>query len=152
MPNLDPTASSVPKAADMAEWGKAINEALQRYSDKDWNYSRISLILKPISELPFPYVLVVDWVDVRGKEGEKIYKTSMSEVTWGGRHSHELGILEIISLRINRGLSEVTNSEYWHGIQPILRLQKKAELVDKGQTHAFWYQVDEVQGEEFENR
>ncbi len=142
----------LPKPADLAAWSEAINGALKRYSDKDWNYSRIFLSSCPLAEINSPYVLMVDWIDVRGKKGQAAFKTSQDEITWGGRHSHELGILEVISLRLNLALSEVTTADFWHGIRPVVRLQKKSSLIDLGQTHAFWYRVDEVQGEEFENR
>src|SRR5438105_1341142 len=126
---LTPTLST-----DMATWGQAINEAIRRFSDKDWNYSRIFLVLKQLSELDSPYVLGIDWLDVRSKKGQADYKTMLGEITWGGRHSNELGVLELISLRLNRALSEVTSSEYWHSIRPIVRLRKREELLQSGHT------------------
>jgi hypothetical protein len=139
-------------SGDMDEWAKALNEVLSRFSDKDWNYSRISIEVVPVKQLKSPYALIVDWIDVNGKAGKLAYKNCMSEVTWGGRHSHELGILELISLRLNKALSEISSDDFWHGIRPVLRVQKKRELNDIGQTHGFWYQVEEVEGEQFENR
>lgn len=147
-----PAPSTPPKAADLTAWADAINAALGRYSDKDWNYSRIRLVPCPIRETDAPYLLMVEWMDVRSKTGQAAYKTSQDEVTWGGRHSHELGVLEIISLRLNLALSQVTSAEFWDGVRPVVRLQKKAAIEALGQTHAFWYRVDEVQGEEFDNR
>lgn len=146
------STSACPQAEDMAVWMEAINRVLQRFSDKDWNYSRIALTLESLKERMTPYVLGVDWLDVRGKQGMAEFQTSQSEISWGMRHSHELGILEIISLRLNHALSELTTAEEWQGIRPVIRLQKRSELMDKGQTHAFWYRVEEVQGETFENR
>src|SRR5689334_6556476 len=86
---------------DMEIWAKTINQALQRFSDKDWNYSRILVTVCPLNEVSSPYVLWIDWLDMRGKQAQAAFKTIQQEVTWGGRHSHELGILEIISLRLN---------------------------------------------------
>ena len=149
MPN---PSISPPQPADLTAWADAINGALKRYSDKDWNYSRILLTSCVVGETSSPYVLMVDWIDVRGKKGAAAYKNSQDEVTWGGRHSHELGILEVISLRLNLALSQVTTADYWHGVRPVVRLQKRSALIELGQTHAFWYRVEEVQGEEFENR
>jgi hypothetical protein len=139
-------------AEDMSAWAQAINQVLSRFSEKDWNYSRISLKLLKLNEINSPYALAVDWLDVGGKIGKNAYKNCQNEVTWGGRHSHELGILELISLRINKALSEVSSDDFWHGVRPVLRLQKKAQLEKLGQSHGFWYQVEEVEGEEFENR
>jgi len=141
-----------PHLSEMTAWGEAINQALQRFCDKDWNYSRISLIACELSELDSPYILAVEWLDVRGKHGQEEYRTLVGEITWGERHSDELGMLEIASLRLNRALIEITTADYWHGIRPIMRLQKQSDLLAKGQTHGFWYRVDEVQGEEFDAR
>ena len=145
-------ASEVASPSDIALWAKAINKVLERFSDKDWNYSRIYLIPCCLKETLSPYVLGIDWLDMHSKQGKLDCKTALDEVTWGERHSSELGMLEVISLRLNRALSEVTTADYWHGVRPILRLQKRSDLLGKDQTHAFWYRIEEVQGEEFENR
>jgi hypothetical protein len=139
-------------AEDMTAWAQAVNQVLARFSEKDWNYSRLSLKVLSINEIDGPYALTIDWIDVQGKAGKNVYKNCLNEVTWGGRHSHELGILELISLRMNKALSEVSSDDFWHGVRPVLRLQKKTELEKLGQNHGFWYQVEEVEGEEFENR
>ena len=136
----------------MFAWAKAINQAIQHFSDKDWNYSRIILIPCELKERVSPYVFGIDWLDTHGKKGQADYKAVLQEVTWGQRHSHELGILEIVSLRLNDALSQVTSTEYWHGVRPVIRLQKRSDFLEKGQTHAFWYQIQEAQGIEFENR
>lgn len=137
---------------DLIAWVDAINGVLSRFSDKDWNYSRLSLKAFKLNEISGPYALGVDWIDVEGKSGRNVYKTCLNEVTWGGRHSHELGILELISLRMNKAIAEVSGDDFWRGIRPVLRLQRKAHLEKLGQTHGLWYQVQEVEGEEFENR
>jgi hypothetical protein len=144
------TPPAIPRLSDLEAWMQAIHQALKRYSDKDWNYSRISLAIKDLQQLSSSYALMIEWIDVRGKLGLKEYQTIMSELTWGNRHSHELGVLEIASLRINFALSQITSNDYWHGIRPVIRVQSKSALA--GFTHAFWYQVEEVDGEEFENR
>ncbi len=136
----------------MQTWVEAINQALQRYSEKDWNYSRIRVEVCLLADCHSPYLLEVDWLDLKGKQGLAAFKTLQGEITWGERHSHELGILEIISLRINRALLEVTSDAHWNGIRPVFRLAKHDDLSKQGRTHAFWYGVEEVAGEAFENR
>lgn len=133
-------------------WGEAINQAIKRFSDKDWNYTRLTLIMRNLNEISAPYVLGIDWLDVREKQGQLEYRTILNEITWGARHSNELGLLEIVSLRLNHALSEVSADEYWRGIRPVVRLQKRVDLLETGQTYAFWYRAEEVEGEEFENR
>lgn len=137
--------------ADLQSWADAINSALKKYSDKDWCYSRITLQLRNLSEIKAPYGLWIDWIDTRTKEGTRLYKEATGEVTWGLRHSSELGILELISLRLNQAIQSVTTPDYWHGIHPVVRLQKIGSFGPET-THAFWYEVQEVQGEEFETR
>lgn len=129
-----------------------INEALESYSDKDWNYSRISLEVKPLESLTSPYVLTIESIDVSTPIKRKVFKGSEDEVTWGGRHSNELGILELISLRINKALIESTSDEYWGFTRPVVRLVRKEELIQQGITDALWYNVTEVAGEEFDAR
>jgi len=146
------SSASNHQAADLRAWAEAINQALNRFSDKDWNYSRILLETKVLKEVSSSYVLNIDWLDMRSKQGQTDYQNSLNEVTWGERHCRELGMLEIASLRLNRALAEMTTADYWHQVRPVIRLQKRSELLEKGQAHAFWYRVEEVQGEEFENR
>jgi hypothetical protein len=129
-----------------------INIALQSYSDKDWNYSRIKLEVRELGSLTGPYALWIDEIDVRNPVKRKEFKACEDEVTWGSRHSNELGILELISLRINKALIESTSDEYWDYRRPVIRLAKKEELAQKGITKAFWYVVTEVAGEDFDNR
>jgi hypothetical protein len=129
-----------------------INEALGRYSDKDWNYSRIILESSKLELLSSPYVLWIDLIDVSNPTKRKAFKTYEDEVTWGGRHSNELGILELISLRINRALIESTSDEHWENRRPIVRLVKKEDLIKQGITDAFWYRVTEVVGDDFDSR
>ena len=129
-----------------------INESLLKYSDKDWNYSRIYLQLRPLHILEGPYVLWFDLIETSTKPGKANIKSVASEILWGDRHSSELGILEIISLRINKALFEVTTDEFWGNQRPVLRVTKKELLTGSNVTHALWYTVTEVAGEEFENR
>lgn len=137
---------------DLNELVTKVNQSLQTYADKDWNYSRIYLQLKLLPELDGPYVLWFDLIDLSPKKGKEIFKSVASEILWGERHSSELGILEIISLRINKALFEVTSDESWGGQRPVLRVTKKELLTGSNFTHALWYVVTEVVGEEFENR
>ncbi len=133
-------------------WVEALNKELKRYSDKDWNYSRIVVEMHPLTHLTSPYILDIEWLALDGKQAQTTLKTLQGELTWGGRHSHELGILEIISLRLNKALLEVTSDAHWNGVRPIFRLAKCQDLLALGRTHGLWYRVDEVAGEEFENR
>ncbi|MEI6083623.1 MAG: hypothetical protein WCS70_04905 [Verrucomicrobiota bacterium] len=130
----------------------AINSALRLYSDKDWNYSRISLETRTLESLDCPYVLWIEEIDVKTPVNRKNFKSCEDEVTWGARHSNELGILELISLRINKALIESTSDEHWNYRRPVVRLIKREELVKKGITDALWYQVTEVIGDEFDSR
>jgi len=145
-------SNTIPSASDMALWGEVVNKALKHFSDKDWHYSRIKLILCRLEEVTSPYLLGIDWLDMRRKQGQVEFKALQDEIVWGECHSNELGMLEIASLRLNRALLEVSTTEDWHGVRPMIRLQKRTALLQKGQTHAFFYDVEEVQGEEFENR
>ncbi|MCG3149948.1 MAG: hypothetical protein PCFJNLEI_03415 [Verrucomicrobiae bacterium] len=129
-----------------------VNEALLSYSDKDWNYSRITLEVKPLEFLKSPYVLILEYIDVSPPTKRKAFKICEDEVNWGIRHSNELGILELISLRINKALIELTSDEYWNYRRPVVKLVKKEELLEKGVNNALWYCVTEVAGEDFDNR
>jgi hypothetical protein len=129
-----------------------INSALDRYSGKDWNYSRIYLEQKPLSEIHGPYVLWCDLISTKTKQGIADLETVQHEVSWGDRHSNELGILEIISLRLNKALFETTSNEFWGTERPVVRVVRKQAIEQQGISDAFWYRVQEVWGEEFDNR
>jgi hypothetical protein len=79
-------------------------------------------------------------------------KTLTDEVKWGDRHSSELGMLEVVSLRINKALLEVTSNDYWNQKRPVVRVVKKQDVDRQNTTDAIWYQITEVAGEEFDNR
>lgn len=129
-----------------------VNTALQNYSDKDWNYSRISLITIPLDDVEGPYVLKIEVLDQRSKDGRTELKTLTDEVKWGERHSSELGMLEIVSLRINKALLETTSDDYWDQKRPIVRVSKKQDVDREISRHVLWYKITEVAGEEFDNR
>ena len=129
-----------------------VNEALGNYSDKDWNYSRISLAIRPLGNVDGPYALNLEVLDLTTKHGRNDLNALVDEVKWGERHSSELGILEVVSLRINKALLEVTSDEYWQQARPVVRIVKKEAIAGQHATHALWYQVTEVAGEEFDNR
>ena len=129
-----------------------VNTALLNYSDKDWNYSRISLISKLLSGTECPYVLKIEILDQNTREGRSELKTLTDEVKWGDRHSSELGMLEVVSLRINKALLEVTSNDYWNQKRPVVRIVKKQDVDRENPTHAIWYHITEVAGEEFDNR
>ena len=129
-----------------------INSALKAYSDKDWNYSRIALVLRPLREFDGPYVLRIDRLDLTAKAGQKDLKALVDEVRWGDRHSSELGILEVVSLRINKALLEATSDEFWQYQRAVVRIAGREELGREQSTNAIWYQVTEVAGEDFDNR
>lgn len=84
-------------------------------------------------------------------EGEADLRALRDEVAWGSRHSDELGILEIVSLRINKAILQALG-EKPSAEQPVLRIVKKQELESHQITEAFWYEIQEVSGEDFENR
>jgi len=129
-----------------------VNSALLNYSDKDWNYSRISLIDKLLESIDGPYVLKVDVLDLKMTKGRDELRSLVDEVKWGDRHSSQLGILEVVSLRINKALLEVTSDDYWNQNRPVLRIVKKEEVESEDITHAVWYQIAEVAGEDFDER
>ena len=129
-----------------------VNSALLVYSDKDWNYSRIALVIRPLREFDSPYVLRLEFLDLTTKAGQKDLKTLIDEVKWGDRHSSELGILEVVSLRINKALLEATSDEFWQYKRAVVRIARKEELDREQPANAIWYQVTEVAGEDFDNR
>jgi len=129
-----------------------LNEALLAYSDKDWNYSRISLLERRLDDAEGPYALWIEVVDLTTKPGRGELKAMSDEVKWGERHSSELGILELVSLRINKALLEITSDEHWQWKRPVVRIVKREVLLAQGITSALWYEVHEVAGEDFDNR
>jgi hypothetical protein len=76
----------------------------------------------------------------------------VDEVKWGDRHSSQIGMLEVVSLRINKALLEVSSDTYWHQKRPVIRIVKKEGVDREDTTHAIWYQITEVAGEDFDNR
>ena len=130
----------------------SLNNALKLHTDKDWNYSRISLSVRPLGDLDSPYLLWPETLDLHTKEGRAELKALSDEIKWGERHSSELGILETVSLRINKALLESTSDEFWQNKRPILRIVKKHLLAEQGVHVAPWYEVREVTGDDFDNR
>ena len=137
---------------DLVKLAAKINEALETYSDKDWNYSRISLCIKNLELLDSPYALWSEFIDAKSDDGKADLKSLSGEIKWGTRHSDELGILELISLRLNKALLESTSDVHWNHRRPVIRVVPKQTLVDQGYPSAFWYEVTEVAGEEFDSR
>ncbi len=131
---------------------RQINEALQGCSDKDWNYSRIRLQTRSLANIPSPYALRIEEINLLDKPGKQELARLRDEIEWGRRHSDELGILEIISLRVNRALLECTSDQFWDYHRPVIRLVKKQLLEEQGIADAIWYEVEEVRGEEFDSR
>ncbi len=152
MKNDNPPRAGFAGQGDLRDLAAKINQALTRYSDKDWNYSRISLCLRDLRGLASEYALWVELVSTDSKEGQNDIKTYSAEIAWGERHSNELGILELISLRLNKALTECTSDNEWDNRRPFIRLASKEQLMDQGITEALWYDVKEVGGEEFDNR
>lgn len=150
IPELSPHSPLDPKHLSLTF--EKVNKALLQYCDKDWNYSRISLCLNALESIIGPYALWIDLIQTRTKQGQADLKNSRSEIAWGQHHSNELGILEIVSLRINKALLESTSDEFWDFERPIVRLTGKEELAQKGITHALWYDVIEVAGQDFDTR
>ena len=129
-----------------------VNSALLDYADKDWNYSRIYLVTKSLKNIDGPHTLKIEVLDLTTKDGRNDLRCLVDEVKWGDRHSSELGVLEVVSLRINKALLEVTSNEYWHQKRPVMRIVKKEGLDRQDSTYAVWYQITEVAGEDFDNR
>ena len=129
-----------------------INTALRMSSDKDWNYSRIKLVIRLLRDIDSPYVLRLEFLDLTTSAGQKNLKTLVDEVEWGDRHSYELGILEVVSLRINKALLEVTSNQFWQNKRAVIRIVNREGLAGEHPTHAIWYQVTEAAGEDFDNR
>jgi hypothetical protein len=135
---------------DPAVWADRINDSLARLPDKEWNYSRIRLVAHPVDLQLSPYMLVIEHVMTSTTEGKAALKNAQAEVSWGERHSNELGILELISLRLNRLL--LAQTEDWPDRFPLVRIAKSEELLDQGVSTAMWYDVKEVSGEDFDTR
>jgi len=129
-----------------------VNSALLNYSDKDWNYSRISLVIKPLESIDGPYAMKIDVLDQTTTEGRHELRSLVDEVKWGDRHSSQLGMLEVVSLRINKALLDATSDGYWHQKRPVIRIVRKEGVYSEDTTHAIWYQVTEVAGEDFDDR
>jgi hypothetical protein len=129
-----------------------INRSLESVPDSDWNYSRIYVTTKQLSEIDGPYALWVEQLDVSTAAGRRELKAVSEEVTWGERHSNELGILELISLRLNKALLQTGPVAGSDQKRMVIRIVKKEELFSQAITAAFWYVVREVAGEDFQNR
>jgi hypothetical protein len=142
----------VQQFSDLAYLIQKVNDALLAVPDKEWNYSRITLQLRPLEQVGSPYSLWLEQVDISQKTGRAELACLKSEIAWGCRHSEELGILEIMSLRLNRALLEHTTDEFWGNQRLVVRIAKKQALESQGIAEAFWYQVQEVGGDDFDNR
>ena len=129
-----------------------INQALKHYSDKDWNYSRIRLVTRSLPQTTSPYLIWYEMLDLTSQPGKQQLKNVADEVKWGDRHSNELGLLELVSLRLNKALLESSSDDDWHQNRPVLRVAKTEELAQTGVTSAFWYDIEEVVGDQFDNR
>jgi hypothetical protein len=150
--NQNSIPNSFARPEDLWAIANDINEALMVYSDKDWNYSRISLELCLLESIDSPYVLWIEQVDAGTKQGRKDLLDLKQEVIWGTGHSNELGIAELVSLRVNKAVGETTSDEHWRNLKPVVRLVKKELLAKQGIVCALWYRVREVSGEEFDSR
>jgi hypothetical protein len=148
-------SSYIGEIGNLVQW---INEILSRCPDKDWNYSRIRLRVIDVTTAQAPYLLGCELIDHDTPAGKRELRDVQDEVAWGERHSSELGILELISLRANRALIELIGDNFYVTAEspgrfhPVLRLVKKQDLVTANIKSAIWYEVQEVAGEEFENR
>ena len=141
-----------PMDASLEDVVTKLNAVLGSCSDKDWNYSRISLTVRPLDGFSSPYVLWPEVLELVTKEGLVGLKALSDEIKWGERHSSELGVLEIISLRVNKALLENTSDQFWQNKRTILRVVKKHLLAEQDIRAALWYEVQEVAGEDFDNR
>src|SRR5690348_12428380 len=121
-------ASYIEELPKLVQW---INENLQKYSDKDWNYSRIRLKVVDVTTLECPYLLGCELIDMGSRRGERELKDVQDEVAWGDHHSSELGILELISLRVNKALLATVGPRFYvsgnppQDAHPVVRLVKR---------------------------
>ncbi len=129
-----------------------VNALLKRYPDKEWNYSRITLTVRSLDSLATEYVLWPDSIDPRNAAGRESLKSMLKELAWGDRHSSELGILELISLRLNRALVELTGGLEAVGEIPVIRVVPRQSIQPKTAAQVLWYEVIEVSGEDFDSR
>ncbi len=129
-----------------------LNNTLNLYPDKDWNYSRIVLVYNELEKLSSPYCLWCDLADRSSDEGKRFIKRTEEEIAWGKRHMNELGILEIVSFRINKALADIGTQDIWGRFHPILRVENKERIAERGINACLWYRVEEVVGEDFESR
>lgn len=155
----EPTPSFVDNKSieQIAALVHSINEILARYPDRDWNYSRIRLRLAEPTALESPYFLGCEVLDDSTAHGRAERKTVQDEVAWGEHHESELGILEIISRRLNKALLALPGHCFaadpvLKGRRPVIRLVRREELQKAQVPVVLWYEVQEVNGEEFENR
>lgn len=137
---------------ELVKLAEAINQSLETYADKDWNYSRIRLLVNDLAVIVSPYVLACERLNTRSAHGQAELKTLAGEIKWGSRHSDELGILELISLRLNKALLEVTSDANWNSRRPVIRVVHRQALEQENIPSALWYEVTEVAGEEFDSR
>jgi hypothetical protein len=150
MPNTTQPFKSV-TPSDLEKRVETLNLRLQSRSDKDWNYSRITLCLRTLASLDSAYVLWPESIDASTKAGKAAILEIESEVTWGERHSNELGILETVSLRLNRALLDARGGDDPREFVA-LRLIKRRDLIEEGIPVAVWYAITEVSGEDFDSR
>jgi hypothetical protein len=129
-----------------------INTCLEKYSDKDWNYTRIRLQVLPLEVIASPYALVLETISTDSSRGQAELKALRREIEWGDRHSNELSFLELASLRLNKALLTVGFGATGELQFPVLRLAKLETLRAQNYTHALWYVAEEVVGEEFDSR
>jgi hypothetical protein len=129
-----------------------INNCLEKYSDKDWNYTRLRLQVLPIEAIGAPYALVLETISTDTARGQAELKALRREVEWGDHHSNELGFLELVSLRLNKAFLAVAFGVTGESQFPVLRLAKLETLRAQNHTHALWYVIEEVVGEEFDSR
>ena len=145
-------APNSPQSNPMSDIVEKVNTALRDFSEKDWNYSRISLVNRQFSILNSRYILKLEVLDLDSKQGRTDLKTLSDEVKWGDRHSSELGMLEVVSLRINKALLEITSDQYWLNKRPVVRIVKSEDVPREQDASVLWYQITEVAGEDFDNR
>lgn len=141
-----------PPATDLTGFADAANRILAKYDDKDWNYSRILLVTRTLQSLDSAYFLVPDSIDPRNAEGRQALRDLVKELAWGERHSNELGVLELVSLRVNHALVELSGGPHAKEEIPVVRVVPRQSVEPKPGTQVLWYEVVEVSGEDFDSR
>jgi len=148
MSNHSPTTS-------ITRWKDAVNQvnaALQEYSDKDWNYSRISLGYTPVICIRQPLCPRLETLDLSRNRGRPISNPIRRGEMGRTPTLPNFGMLEVVSLRINKDSSKSQATNIGNISAQWFVSLKREVLVGQPTVHAIWYRISEVAGDDFDNR